>query len=95
MNGGIITIGGFGSSSASSVHGRQDDVLLLKPCQDSLDWECKPLPTTGKGPGRLIENHMLNYINSLGIILCCPLAEFLLCSDYLCWKLYCVYRSIS
>ena len=67
-NGGIITIGGFGSSSASSVHGRLDDVLLLKPCQDSPDWECKPLPTTGKGPGRPIEN----CINSLGII-CCAL----------------------
>ena len=68
-NGGIITIGGFGSSSASTVHGRLDDVLLLKPCQDSPDWECKPLLTTGRGPGRLIENHMLNFINSLGIIL--------------------------
>lgn len=59
-NGGIVAIGGFGCSSASPVHGRLDDVLLLKPCQDSPDWECKPLRIAGKGPGRLIVSTLSN-----------------------------------
>ena len=83
-SGGIVAVGGFGCSSASPVHGRLDDVLLLKPYQGSPDWECKPLLTAGKGPGRLIEYLIQNFKQLRDYLIYlpnCPLAEILLCSD--------------
>ncbi len=56
----IVVAGGFGCPSGSGPHTRLEDVAMLRKCRGVGEgrWECVPLETTGRGPGRYGFQHV-------------------------------------